>query len=102
MSAWQLLQDPVQLLRSDEKPAAAIGGAGPADGDKLPSARATYTPSVAPDLDFDLSAARDRAAQAAVAHVASGMTVGLGSGDTAARAIRFLGARHLEIIGVAT
>ncbi len=30
------------------------------------------------------------------------MTVGLGSGDTAARAIRFLGERRLDIVGVAT
>lgn len=43
---------------------------------------------------------RDRAAQAAVAHVADGMVVGLGSGDTAARAIRLLGGR--KIVGVAT
>jgi ribose 5-phosphate isomerase A len=50
----------------------------------------------------DLDAARDRAAQAAVAHITSGMTVGLGSGDTAARAIRFLGARQLDIVAVAT
>ena len=50
----------------------------------------------------NLDAARDRAAQAAVAHIEDGMTVGLGSGDTAARAIRFLGARRLDITGVAT
>jgi len=43
---------------------------------------------------------RDRAAQAAVAHVADGMIVGLGSGDTASRAIRMLGGR--AIVGVAT
>ena len=43
---------------------------------------------------------RDRAAQAAVAHVEDGMIVGLGSGDTAARAIRLLGGRR--IVGVAT
>jgi ribose 5-phosphate isomerase A len=43
---------------------------------------------------------RDRAAHAAVAHVADGMTVGLGSGDTASRAIRLLGGR--KITGVAT
>jgi ribose 5-phosphate isomerase A len=50
----------------------------------------------------NLDAARDRAALAAVAHIEDGMTVGLGSGDTAARAIRFLGARRLDIVGVAT
>jgi ribose 5-phosphate isomerase A len=44
--------------------------------------------------------ARDRAAHAAVAHVVDGMTVGLGSGDTAARAIRLLAGR--AIVGVAT
>jgi ribose 5-phosphate isomerase A len=43
---------------------------------------------------------RDRAAHAAVAHVADGMTVGLGSGDTASRAIRLLAGR--KIVGVAT
>jgi len=43
---------------------------------------------------------RDRAAAAAVAHVADGMIVGLGSGDTASRAIRMLGGR--AIVGVAT
>jgi ribose 5-phosphate isomerase A len=43
---------------------------------------------------------RDRAAAAAVAHVEDGMIVGLGSGDTAARAIRLLGGRR--ITGVAT
>jgi ribose 5-phosphate isomerase A len=50
----------------------------------------------------DLEAARDRAAQAAVAHVADGMLVGLGSGDTAARAIRMLGERRLHLQCVAT
>ncbi|HEY2744829.1 MAG TPA: ribose-5-phosphate isomerase RpiA [Polyangia bacterium] len=44
--------------------------------------------------------ARDRAAAAAVGHVADGMIVGLGSGDTASRAIRLLGGR--KIVGVAT
>ena len=43
---------------------------------------------------------RDRAAAAAAAHVEDGMIVGLGSGDTAARAIRLLGGRR--ITGVAT
>ena len=43
---------------------------------------------------------RDRAAAAAVAHVEDGMIVGLGSGDTAARAIRLLAGRR--ITGVAT
>lgn len=43
---------------------------------------------------------RDRAAHAAVAHVRDGMIVGLGSGDTAARAIRLLAGR--AIVGVAT
>ena len=43
---------------------------------------------------------RDRAAAAAVTHVADGMIVGLGSGDTASRAIRLLGGR--KIVGVAT
>src|SRR3954469_6801187 len=43
---------------------------------------------------------RDRAAQAAATHVADGMIVGLGSGDTASRAIRMLGGR--AIVGVAT
>jgi ribose 5-phosphate isomerase A len=46
--------------------------------------------------------ARERAAQAAVAHVADGMVVGLGSGDTASHAIRQLGARKPRIVGVAT
>jgi ribose 5-phosphate isomerase A len=50
----------------------------------------------------DLDAARDRAAQAAVAHVADGMAVGLGTGDTAARAIRMLGERRLRLQCVAT
>ncbi len=43
---------------------------------------------------------RDRAAQAAVGHVEDGMIVGLGSGDTASRAIRMLAGR--KIVGVAT
>ncbi|MGZ3407770.1 MAG: ribose-5-phosphate isomerase RpiA [Polyangia bacterium] len=43
---------------------------------------------------------RDRAAAAAVVHVRDGMIVGLGSGDTAARAIRLLAGR--AIVGVAT
>ncbi len=43
---------------------------------------------------------RDRAAHAAVAHVGDGMIVGLGSGDTASRAIRLLAGRR--IVGVAT
>ncbi len=43
---------------------------------------------------------RDRAARAAVAHVEDGMIVGLGSGDTAARAIRLLAGR--KIVAVAT
>jgi len=43
---------------------------------------------------------RDRAAQAAVAHVTDGMIVGLGSGDTASRAIRMLAGRAIG--GVAT
>jgi ribose 5-phosphate isomerase A len=43
---------------------------------------------------------RDRAAAAAVAHVADGMIVGLGTGDTASRAIRMLGGH--KIVGVAT
>ncbi|HXU71443.1 MAG TPA: ribose-5-phosphate isomerase RpiA [Polyangia bacterium] len=43
---------------------------------------------------------RDRAAAAAVGHVLDGMLVGLGSGDTAARAIVRLGGR--KIVGVAT
>jgi ribose 5-phosphate isomerase A len=48
---------------------------------------------------------RERAAAAAVQHVRDGMIVGLGSGDTATRAIRQLGARvqtGLHIIAVAT
>jgi ribose 5-phosphate isomerase A len=44
--------------------------------------------------------ARDRAAEAAVQHVADGMVVGLGSGDTASRAIRLLAGR--AIVAVAT
>ncbi len=43
---------------------------------------------------------RDRAARAAVGHVADGMIVGLGSGDTASRAIRLLAGR--KIVGIAT
>lgn len=46
--------------------------------------------------------ARDRAAQAAVAEVADGMAVGLGSGDTASRAVRLLGAARRRIVCVAT
>jgi ribose 5-phosphate isomerase A len=48
---------------------------------------------------------RERAAAAAIQHVRDGMIVGLGSGDTATRAIRQLGARvqtGLHIIAVAT
>jgi ribose 5-phosphate isomerase A len=48
------------------------------------------------------AAQRDRAAAAAVLHAVDGMVVGLGSGDTAARAIRMLGARRLAITAVAT
>jgi ribose 5-phosphate isomerase A len=40
--------------------------------------------------------ARDRAAQAAVAEVKDGMVVGLGTGDTAARAVRALAGRAIE------
>jgi ribose 5-phosphate isomerase A len=47
-----------------------------------------------------VSAERDRAARAAVGHVVDGMVVGLGSGDTAMRAIRLLAGR--AIVGVAT
>src|SRR5207253_4084234 len=42
--------------------------------------------------------ARDRAAEAAVQHVSDGMVVGLGSGDTAARAIRRLGGRRITCV----
>ena len=65
---------------------------------RRPSSRAPRRILVRVNLD----AARDRAARAAVAHIENGMTVGLGSGDTAARAIRFLGERRLDIVGVAT
>ena len=41
---------------------------------------------------------RDRAAHAAVAHVTDGMIVGLGSGDTASRAIRLLGGRRITAV----
>jgi len=50
----------------------------------------------------DLDAARDRAAAAAVAHVSDGMLVGLGTGDTAARAIRMLGEKKVRVQCVAT
>jgi ribose 5-phosphate isomerase A len=43
---------------------------------------------------------RDRAAEAAVTHVRDGMIVGLGSGDTASRAIALLAGR--AIVGVGT
>lgn len=52
---------------------------------------ARYDPGMTP---------RERAAAAAVGHVADGMVVGLGSGDTAAGAIRLLAGR--KIVGVAT
>src|SRR5437870_2146984 len=42
--------------------------------------------------------ARDRAAEAAVQHVTDGMLVGLGSGDTAARAIRRLAGRRITCV----
>jgi ribose 5-phosphate isomerase A len=42
--------------------------------------------------------ARDRAAEAAVRHVVDGMIVGLGSGDTATRAIRLLGGRRIVCV----
>ncbi len=45
---------------------------------------------------------RDRAARAAVAEVKAGMIVGLGSGDTASRAITALGALKLPVVTVAT
>ena len=51
---------------------------------------------------MNLDDARERAAKAAVAHVADGMVVGLGSGDTASRAIRQLGLTRPRILGVAT
>jgi ribose 5-phosphate isomerase A len=51
-------------------------------------------------VDPAIEAERDRAAQAAVAEVADGMLVGLGSGDTARRAIRLLAGR--KIVTVAT
>ena len=53
-------------------------------------------------MDARVGEERDRAAAAAVLHVADGMVVGLGSGDTARRAIRQLGARRLAISAVAT
>lgn len=51
-------------------------------------------------MDPGIDQARERAAAAAVAHVADDMIVGLGSGDTAARAIRLLAGRR--IVAVAT
>ncbi|MDB4971096.1 MAG: ribose 5-phosphate isomerase [Myxococcales bacterium] len=42
--------------------------------------------------------ARDRAAEAAVQHVADDMIVGLGSGDTASRAIRQLAGRRITCV----
>jgi ribose 5-phosphate isomerase A len=45
---------------------------------------------------------RDRAALAAVGEVRAGMIVGLGSGDTASRAIVALAARALDITTIAT
>jgi ribose 5-phosphate isomerase A len=45
---------------------------------------------------------RERAARAAVAEVGDGMIVGLGTGDTATRAIVALGERKLSIVVVAT
>jgi ribose 5-phosphate isomerase A len=57
-------------------------------------------------MDPQVSSARDRAVRAAMAEVDSGMKVGLGTGDTASRAIRLLAQRvredGLAIIGVAT
>jgi ribose 5-phosphate isomerase A len=48
------------------------------------------------------SAERDAAARAAVREVKAGMVVGLGTGDTAERAIRALAERQLAIVTVAT
>jgi ribose 5-phosphate isomerase A len=45
---------------------------------------------------------RDAAARAAVAEVQSGMLVGLGTGDTAERAIRALAERQVAVVTVAT
>ncbi len=50
----------------------------------------------------DIDDARDRAAAAAVGEVTRGMVVGLGSGDTASRAIIALGRAQLGIIAVAS
>jgi ribose 5-phosphate isomerase A len=45
---------------------------------------------------------RDAAARAAVAEVQPGMLVGLGTGDTAERAIRALAERRLDVVTIAT
>ena len=53
----------------------------------------------------DREAAKRRAAESAVSTVEDGMTVGLGSGSTAAAAIRLLGERvadGLEVVGIPT
>jgi ribose 5-phosphate isomerase A len=46
--------------------------------------------------------ARQKAAEAALAELRAGMVVGLGTGDTASRAIVALGQARLPVIGVAT
>jgi ribose 5-phosphate isomerase A len=56
-------------------------------------------------MDPDLAAARDSAAWAAAGLVQDGMVVGLGTGDTAGRALVALGARvadGLSVVGVPT
>jgi ribose 5-phosphate isomerase A len=53
-------------------------------------------------VDAALSDARDRAARAAVGELRDGMIVGLGTGDTASRAIVALGERRLDVLAVAT
>ncbi len=50
----------------------------------------------------EIAAARRAAALRAVALVEPGMVVGLGTGDTAAHAVRALAERRLEIVGVPT
>ena len=51
---------------------------------------------------MDADAQKRAAAEAAVALVANGMVVGLGTGSTAAWFVRALAARKLDIVGVAT
>src|SRR5690606_33663076 len=55
-----------------------------------------------PEGELSADAEKRRAAEAAVALVRDGMTLGLGTGSTAAHAVRLIGEKGLRVRGVPT